>query len=125
MFEEKEREVRGRHDLGTVSGKVSYVKEMVGVIIGLNNRDELPEAVQIIAGAVGLPIDTIRREYVRQKKARIPYGKEAGGGKLKPEEFPPTCHNCGVKIGKLHRRYCDLEECPLCHTQLLWCGCVL
>lgn len=36
---------------------------------------------------------------------------------------PATCHDCGVTVGGLHHRFCDVEECPRCHDQLLYCAC--
>jgi hypothetical protein len=61
------------------------------------------------------------REYVIGGKTyeRIPYGAEEGGG-----EFPEPCHDCGVLRGQYHvERVCDMEECPLCHGQVIGCDC--
>lgn len=33
------------------------------------------------------------------------------------------CHDCAVVEGQLHVPGCDVEECPLCHHQLISCGC--
>ena len=33
------------------------------------------------------------------------------------------CHDCNVKIGRLHKPGCDMEECPFCHKQLVTCDC--
>jgi hypothetical protein len=33
------------------------------------------------------------------------------------------CHDCGVRVGAWHHLECDWAECPLCHGQLLGCGC--
>ena len=31
------------------------------------------------------------------------------------------CHDCKVKTGKPHQDGCDIEECPICHKQLITC----
>ena len=34
-----------------------------------------------------------------------------------------TCYGCGAKEGQLHDFCCEMERCPSCGGQLLWCGC--
>ena len=70
------------------------------------------------------------RKKVSKKKAlkRIPYGRESKwydkefGKDVSWVDYNPTCHDCGVPAGKLHDSRCDVEECPICHKQLLSCG---
>jgi hypothetical protein len=33
------------------------------------------------------------------------------------------CTDCGAKYDHYHHRGCDCEYCPICHKQLLFCGC--
>lgn len=47
---------------------------------------------------------------------RIPYGEES-----LPWESDP-CHDCWAERGELHKKHCDVEECPICGGQLLSCG---
>lgn len=51
-------------------------------------------------------------------KKRIPYGKET---RFKLLDDTERCHDCNCKPGELHHSGCDMEECPLCHGQLLSC----
>jgi hypothetical protein len=52
--------------------------------------------------------------------ARIKYGTGDGRGAIHGAK---RCHDCNVKIGELHHQGCDMEECPLCHGQLISCSC--
>ncbi len=54
-----------------------------------------------------------------QEFGRVKYGDETedwGAGKH-------PCGDCAVIKGQLHVENCDVEECPLCHGQLLSCDC--
>ena len=51
---------------------------------------------------------------------KIPYGSGRRGGMADLRE---RCPDCNVERGKFHHPNCDQEECPICHGQLLGCGC--
>ena len=34
-----------------------------------------------------------------------------------------VCPDCGAKPGEYHHPGCDMERCPVCHTQLITCSC--
>ena len=36
-----------------------------------------------------------------------------------------TCGDCGAKEGQLHKDFCDMERCPICGGQFLYCSCVV
>jgi hypothetical protein len=35
------------------------------------------------------------------------------------------CGDCGVQPGQLHKRGCDVERCPYCGGQMIFCDCNL
>ena len=54
---------------------------------------------------------------------RIPYGLEAAWAEYNIKILPARCDDCNVKLGAIHHKDCDVEECSRCQNQLLSCGC--
>ena len=53
------------------------------------------------------------------ERQRIRYGEEAEdwGADRQP------CHDCGAAKGQFHAFGCDVERCPVCGGQLIFCEC--
>jgi hypothetical protein len=47
----------------------------------------------------------------------IPWGRERGWTARVP------CHDCGTPPGGFHHLGCDIQECAVCHGQMIGCGC--
>jgi hypothetical protein len=60
-----------------------------------------------------------------RRRRRVRYGKEDLPTGYGPDDLPDFCHDCGAGKGGCHHVFCDMEECPACHGQLLGCGCRL
>ena len=55
-----------------------------------------------------------------------PYGRICFGNEcpdLDIDEYPEKCHDCGVEVGQIHIVECDVERCPKCGGQLIFCEC--
>lgn len=66
-----------------------------------------------------------------RKYRRIPWGeaerdRDFAEGFVWTKSLPSMrCHDCGVEWNQLHLfgdiAHCDMEECPICHDQLIGC----
>ena len=61
--------------------------------------------------------------YIIRGKAilRVAYGAE-------PEDWGADrgpCHDCGATKGQFHIFGCDVERCPVCGGQVIYCECDL
>jgi hypothetical protein len=52
---------------------------------------------------------------------RIPYGQ---GHSVPIDGMPDLCHDCGVEKGGYHHPGCDMETCPRCGGQIIYCNCI-
>lgn len=52
------------------------------------------------------------------ERPAIKYGDEKGH-----EEFEDRCYGCGCAIGEYHHMGCEVEQCPICGFQAIYCGC--
>jgi hypothetical protein len=53
----------------------------------------------------------------------IAYGQETRYRAYGPWPRFERCHDCWAPVSALHHDGCDVEECPLCHGQLISCDC--
>ena len=60
---------------------------------------------------------------IEREEGRIPFGSESDDWTF--DGFTCVCGVCGVSLGSFHHPGCDVEECPKCHEQLLFCHCDL
>lgn len=77
-----------------------------------------------VDGCIKFPVTIAGKDY-----DPVPYFSEERYANLdivKEQRKDPNhrCHDCGVKAGQFHHPGCDVEECPLCHHQLISCGCL-
>jgi hypothetical protein len=56
---------------------------------------------------------------IKRMDEQIPLGSETH---CNMENF--HCPKCGIGTGGFHHPECPIEECPKCHGQLLFCGCM-
>lgn len=62
----------------------------------------------------------IRGDTGEKRYERIPFGQET---RIDTSRLGERCPDCGCKRGHYHHEGCDIEECPICHRQMLSCSC--
>lgn len=55
--------------------------------------------------------------------SHIKIGKETYE-REKADPFETRCHDCGAGSGNYHHPGCDMERCPKCEGQMIWCDCI-
>jgi hypothetical protein len=76
--------------------------------------------MRVVDGCSPHPIYLTLKNNRKKRYARIPFGKETH---IDTSGFGDRCPDCGCKRGHYHHDNCDVEECPICHTQMLSCSC--
>jgi hypothetical protein len=59
--------------------------------------------------------------FKRKLYPRLPYGSETFRDPAEAGHRP--CRHCGAVKGQLHEPLCDYEQCPVCESQVMGCGC--
>jgi len=102
------------------------VAEVVKAIREVSESREIPEILgarcptcngymRAVDGCSPHPIYLEGKRY-----ERIPYGQETH---IDTSGLGDRCPDCGCKRGHYHHEGCDMEECPICHRQMLSCSC--
>ncbi len=67
---------------------------------------------------------TTARSCTAAVEGRVPYARFRDFKDGTPlMELPERCHDCGVAVGGYHHALCDMEDCPACGGQAIYCGC--
>jgi hypothetical protein len=79
---------------------------------GVRMVKEWPERIQEAQSQTTVMVGGVERRRIR-------YGEE-------PEDWGANrvpCHDCSVIAGQIHVFGCDVERCPVCGGQLIYCEC--
>ncbi len=87
LMESIERGVSRKHDLGTISGKLSYVRMMEKYLRWIVDPAERELYVQRVAQTAGLPVDTIHRQLgASERPSASPAGPDPAAKVPRSEE---------------------------------------
>ena len=89
LMESIERGAARKYDLGTISGKLSYVRLMEKYLRWIPDPAERELYVQRVAQSAGLPVETIHRQL---GAARAPASESRGSPPPEREERPEESH---------------------------------
>lgn len=67
-----------------------------------------------VGSCIAIPISVNKVIY-----KPIPYGEET-----RVTFTSERCHDCNIERGGYHHPGCDVEECPICHGQIISCECL-
>jgi hypothetical protein len=70
-----------------------------------------------------MSIEETHFEVAGASVARIRYGSESEDWGADVGPIRGSCHDCGVANGELHVWGCDVERCPACQGEVIFCGC--
>ena len=110
--------------------QVDEASEPVELQVGVSTKAVPPKTQRkAVVYSPHLGSNQPKKKRRRLKKKRISWGKEKGEyGKSLHGMFSKgsICPSCGCEWGKLHNSdgyyICDIEQCPYCKKQLLFCG---
>lgn len=117
------RMVLGRHTAGDIAVNVEQLRRWLAALTDTPSPyatcRECGRAMAPGTGCTG-SVDQDKR-FVGPAQ-RLPYGHETRVCDIRTSDTV-TCVGCNVRLGQYHHGGCDIEECPICHGQLIACGC--